>query len=306
MLAMKHPSLLLPRIALLPLLVGALAAASPPSKPLAPSEIVARAPPSAWAEVPAEDLMVIDLDSHQRVVIALAPDFAPVHIANIRRLVRAGWFGGITINRVQDNYVTQWGDVTEKKPLPADVAAHPPAEYDRPLRGLAFHPMGYRDAYAARTGHVGGWPVASDGERAWLTHCYGMVGVGRNLAPDTGTGAELYAVIGHAPRHLDRNITTVGRVLAGMEALTALPRGTEALGVYKEGFPRPAIVTARLAADMPAAERPRYEVMRSDGIDFANWVSARANRKDDFFIRPAGAVDICNAMPPVRAISIGK
>lgn len=290
------------RIAALPLVLAALAAASPPKMALTPSEIVARAPAAAWGAIAAEDLMVIDLDNRQRVVIALAPDFAPVHIANIRKLVRAGWFTGITINRVQDNYVTQWGDATEKKPLPADVAVHPPAEYDRPLQGLGFRPMGFRDAYAARVGHAGGWPVATDGKLAWLTHCYAMVGVGRNLSPDTGTGAELYAVIGHGPRHLDRNIATVGRVLAGMEALTALPRGTEALGVYKDGAARPAIVTARLAADMPAAERPRFEVMRSDDIEFANWLSARANRKDDFFIRPAGGLDICNAMPPVRAV----
>ncbi|MCZ4342888.1 peptidylprolyl isomerase [Sphingomonadaceae bacterium G21617-S1] len=291
------------RIALLPLALGALAAASPPKKALTPSEIVDRAPPSAWAEVPAENLLLFDLDDHRRVVIALAPGFAPVHVANIRKLVRAGWFTGITINRVQDNYVTQWGDVTEKKPLPADIVAHPPAEYERPVGGLAFRPMGLRDAYAAQTGHAGGWPVASDGKRAWLPHCYAMVGVGRNLAPDTGTGAELYAVIGHGPRHLDRNIATVGRVLAGIEALSALPRGTEALGFYKADAPRPAIARARMAADMPMAERPRFEVMRSDSADFGNWLGARANRKDDFFVRPAGALDICNALPPVRAIS---
>lgn len=298
--AMNHRPL---PIALLPLAAAVLAASSPPKKALTPSEIVAHAPPSAWAAVPDENLLVIDLDSRQRVVIALAPDFAPVHIANIRKLVRAGWFSGITINRVQDNYVTQWGDVTEKKPLPAGIVASPPAEYERAAKGLGFRPMGFRDAYAAQTGHAGGWPVASDGKLAWLTHCYAMVGVGRNLAPDTGTGAELYAVIGHGPRHLDRNIATVGRVLAGMEALAALPRGTEALGVYKPDVPRPAIATARIAADIPAAERPRFEVMRSDAPDFAHWLSARANRKDEFFIRPAGGLDICNAMPPARPVS---
>lgn len=289
-----------PRIAaLLPVLV-ALAGASPPAKPLTPSDIVARAPPGAWQAVPTDDLLVIDLDKGDRVVIALAPAFAPVHVANIKALVRADWFAGITINRVQDNYVTQWGDATGKKPSPPGITAKPPAEYERGIKGLGFRPMGYRDAYAAKTGHAGGWPVARGGRLAWLPHCYGMVGVGRDVAPDTGTGAELYAVIGHGPRHLDRNITTVGRVLAGMDALSALPRGTEALGFYKAGTPRPAIVRARLASDMPAGERPAFEVMRSDGIEFGHWLSARANRQDDFFVRPAGALDICNAMPPVR------
>lgn len=278
-------------------------AASPPVKPPTPAEIVAQAPASAWAALPAGDLLVIDLDTGQRVVIALAPAFAPVHVANIRALARSGWFDGITINRVQDNYVTQWGDATEKKALPAGIVARPPAEYARPLAGLGFRAMGYRDAYAAEAGHAGGWPVAREGALAWLPHCYGMVGVGRNLAPDTGTGAELYAVIGHGPRHLDRNIAVVGRVLAGMEALSALPRGTETLGFYKEGTSRPAILRARIASDLPAAEQPAFEVMKSAVPQFAAWVKARANRRDDFFVRPAGALDICNALPPVRAVA---
>ncbi|TZG27289.1 peptidylprolyl isomerase [Sphingomonas montanisoli] len=290
-----------PIIVAIPLLFAAAAfAQATPAKPKTSAEIVAAAPASAWKVVADEDLLMIDLDGGQRVVIALAPAFAPVHVANIRALVRAGWFAGITVNRVQDNYVVQWGDATEKKPLPAGIVTPTPAEYERPLAGLKLRPLGYRDAYAQTTGHVGFWPVVSDGNAAWLTHCYGMVGVGRGLAPDTGSGAELYAVTGHAPRHLDRNIATVGRVIDGIEALTALPRGTEALGFYKEGTPRPAISRATIAADLPAAQRPHYQLLDSASPAFGEWVTARANRKDDFFIRPAGAVDICNALPPVR------
>jgi peptidylprolyl isomerase len=279
-----------------------LVAASPPARPLSSADIVAQAPAGAWAAIPAEDLLVIDFDTGQRVVIALAPAFAPVHVANIRTLARSGWFVGTTVNRVQDNYVTQWGDATEKKPLPDGMVTSPPAEYARALEGLGFRAMPFRDAYADKAGHAGGWPMASDSRLAWLPHCYGMVGVGRNITPDTGTGAELYTVIGHGPRHLDRNIAVVGRVMSGMEALSTLPRGTEALGVYKEGTPRPAIAAARLAADMPEAERPAFELMRSDSASFADWLTARANREDEFFIRPAGALDICNAMPPARDV----
>lgn len=277
-----------------------LVASSPPAKPLSSADIIARAPADAWVAVSPDDLLVVDLDNGQRVVIALAPAFAPVHVGNIRTLAKSGWFAGTTINRVQDNYVTQWGDATEKKPLPAGLVASPPAEYARALKGLGFRAMPYRDAYTEKVGHAGGWPVAAEGALAWLPHCYGMIGVGRNLSPDTGTGAELYAVIGHGPRHLDRNIAVVGRVLSGMEVLTALPRGTEALGFYKDGVARPTITATRLASDMPAGERPAFELMRTDSPSFADWLTVRANRKDEFFIRPAGAVDICNALPPVR------
>src|SRR5574339_657383 len=107
----------------------------------------------------------------------------------------------------------------------AGGTAKPPAEYARPLVGLNVTPLGSPDAYASRAGFVNGWPVAiHDGEGlANLAHCYGMVGVGRGLSPDTGTGGELYAVIGHAPRHLDRNIALVGRIVQGIEHMSALP-----------------------------------------------------------------------------------
>lgn len=279
------------------------AAAAPPAakSPATAGDILAASIPADWQAFPDADLLLLDFDSGRRVVIALAPGFAPVHVDNIRKLVRAGWFDGITINRVQDNYVVQWGDATEKKPLPPGIVSAPPAEYERPATGLDVRRLPYPDSYAAMVGHARGWPVAGDGKGlAWLPHCYGMVGVGRNVAPDTGTGAELYVVNGHGPRHLDRNIATVGRVLSGMEMLSALPRGTEQLGFYKEGEARPAIRSARIAADIPPAERPRFEVMKTGGPAFAAWTKARANRQDVFFNHPAGGVDICNVLPPVR------
>lgn len=289
------------RSVLLPILASLLlAAAPPPAAAPSPGEIVAAAPASAWRAVDPENLLLMDLANGAHVAIELAPDFAPVHVANIRALTRAHWFDGSAVVRVQDNYVVQWAGADEKKPLPAGVVAHPPAEYERPPAGLTMRPLGYRDAYAPKVGHADGWPVASDGTSAWLTHCYGMVGVGRDMPPDTGSGAELYTVIGQAPRHLDRNIAVVGRIVDGMEALTALPRGTGDLGFYTDARQRLTITRVRMASDVPAAERPRYQVMRSDAPAFAAYVEARANRRDAFFVRPAGAVDLCNAPVPVR------
>lgn len=289
------------RSVLLPILASlSLAAAPPPATAPSPGEIVAAAPANAWRAVDPENLLLMDLANGAHVAIELAPGFAPVHVANIRTLARAHWFDGSAVVRVQDNYVVQWAGADEKKPLPAGVVAHPPAEYERPSAGLTMRPLGYRDAYAPKVGHADGWPVASDGTSAWLTHCYGMVGVGRDMPPDTGSGAELYTVIGQAPRHLDRNIAVVGRVVDGMEALTALPRGTGDLGFYTDAKQRLTITRVRMASDVPGAERPRYQVMRSDAPAFAAYVEARANRRDAFFVRPAGAVDLCNAPVPVR------
>jgi len=249
----------------------------------------------------------MDLKSGGRVVIQLAPDFAPVHVANIRALAAAHWWDKAAIYRVQDNYVVQWGKNESEDPLPAAVVAKPPAEYARPLEGLTVHPLGYPDAYAPKAGYALGWPIGYDPQTATanLVHCYGYVGVGRDLAPDTGTGGELYAVIGHAPRHLDRNIAVVGRVISGIEAMTTLPRGTEALGFYKERSQDVPVASVRLASEMSEAERPSFQYLDTDSPAFADYVHARANRKDDFFIRPAGGVDLCNAPVPVRPSPAG-
>ena len=267
-----------------------------------PGRTVESSADSDWRDVDPANLLILDLEDGARVAIELAPDFAPVHVANIRAFARAGWWDGAAVYRVQDNYVAQWGIGEAEKPLPANVLAQPSAEYERPLAGLEPRPLGFPDSYAPLAGHSGGWPIAYDPERgtAWLTHCYAMVGVARGLAPDTGRGSELYAIIGHAPRHLDRNIALVGRILSGLEALSARPRGSEALGFYKERSQDVPIARARLAADMPAADRPAYQVMRTDGPAFSAFVTGRANRSGDFFRMPAGGVDLCNTPVPVR------
>jgi peptidylprolyl isomerase len=274
----------------------------PASDAVEPSETIKNAPASAWRAVDPENLLIMDLKNGARIAIELAPQFAPVHVANIRAFARAGWWNEAAIYRVQDNYVVQWGNGDAENPLPAGIVKTPPAEYDRALEGLSVRPLGYPDAYAPMVGHADGWPVGYDpaSGRAWLTHCYASVGVGRDLAPDTGTGGELYAVIGHAPRHLDLNIATVGRVLDGFDRMTSIPRGTEALGFIKDPANHVPIARVTLAADLPVAQRPSYEVMRTDSDSFAAFIKGRANRGGTFFQRPAGGVDLCNAPVPTR------
>jgi len=273
-----------------------LQAAAPAAPPL-PSDPL----PADWAAVPDDEVVVFTLADGGTVSVRLAPAYAPQHVANVRRLVAARWWDqGTSVYRVQDNYVAQWGDATEKKPLPAGVVASPAAEYRKPGSSAAQR-LSRRDPYAAWAGYSrDGWPLAGDATAEWLPHCYGMVGVARNLAPDTGSGAELYAAIGHGPRALDRNIAVVGRVIDGIERLSVLPRGTGDLGFYTDEGQRVPIISARLASELPAATRPRFDYRRADNPRFAAWIRSRENRSGPFFTVPAGGVDICAAMPPVR------
>ncbi|MBA4764540.1 peptidylprolyl isomerase [Qipengyuania huizhouensis] len=335
---------------------------SPPS----PNEIVEQAGAEEWVAIPAEDLLVMTLapdaeGNARRVVIQLMPEpFSQGWVENIRTLARAGWYDDITVNRVQDNYVVQWGDPNydnpeaqgEAKPLPEGLRVMDESDYatlrktpggselNRAVRAFAhryakaiasnpeatrFDPVHNRyeivgryqsDSYAQFTGFRWGWPFAGAPIGFWPVHCYGMVGVGRGMSPDTGSGAELYTVIGHAPRHLDRNIALVGRIVEGMEHLSSLPRGSGALGFYtaEEADKRTPILSVRVASDLPEAgtassseavgrqTRPEFEYLSTEGETFARYAEARANRRDPFFIVPAGGADICNIPVPVRRV----
>ena len=286
-------------VAFLVLLAGCAAAPENPtgrSQPM--SELLAGAPASDWRRLDPENTLYLEIPSG-RVVIELAPDFAPAHVANIRALVRQKYFDGLAIVRSHDNYVVQWADPDEKRDLGAARKSLEP-EFTRPAAGLAFTALPDRDTYAAEAGFSGGFPAARDGGRAWMVHCYATVGVGRGNEVTSGNGASLYAIIGSAPRLLDRNITVVGRVVQGIEKLSVLPRGTGSLGFYEKKEQHTPIRTVRLAADVPAAERMPLEMLRTDSGTFASLVEGRRFRRDDWYKVPAGHVDVCNVPLPIR------
>ena len=314
-------TLLIPFVAL-----ASLGAAPAPKPALAPSEIVAAAPASDWVTIAPADMLVMTLANGKQAVIQLMPPpFSQGWIGNIRKLAAAHWWDGLSINRVQDNYVVQWGDASEKKALLAGLVTVGEGEYSSRIEVLMPQEMGtvvdqsnplddkviaemkaaarapnLADPYSQSAFHWQGWPLAGDFDRYWPVHCYGMVGVGRNLSPDTGSGAELYTVIGHAPRHLDRNIAVVGRVISGIENLSSLPRGTGALGFYEKAEERVGITSIRLVSEIPVADQPRFEYLSTESKTFAAYADARANRRDAFFNVPAGGADICNIPVPVR------
>jgi peptidylprolyl isomerase len=238
------------------------------------------------------------------IIMELAPDFAPDVIENIRLLTRADFFSGAAITRSQENYVAQWGDPnagTDDATSYGEAAAIVEAEFYRDAAGLNFVGIDSRDAYADQVGFVNGFPVGRDNERAWLTHCYGMLGVGRAMSPDSGNGAELYVVTGHSPRHLDRNVVLVGRVLQGMELLTTLPRGTGPLGFYESKDEQVAIESIRFASELPEDQRVGLKVLRTDTETFRQLVEARRYRAEDWFVDPADNIGLCNVPIPVRA-----
>ena len=283
------------------------ATAEEPESPPPPTmgSVLEAARASDWMPLDQENTLYMELAGGE-VIIRLAPEFAPAHVANIKTLVREGFFDGLVVVRSQENYVVQWGDPAEeeadRRPM-KDGKAALPAEFDRVVGDdldLTRLPDG--DVYASVVGFVNGFPVAmdSDAGRIWLAHCYSMMGAGRAEGADSGSGAELYVVTGHSPRHLDRNVTLVGRVLRGMEVLTTLPRGTGNLGFYEDPKEYVPIESIRVGSDLPESERAQLEVLRTDTRTFHDLVESRRNRHESWFVEPTGRISLCNVPIPVR------
>ena len=279
---------------------------APKAKPATMAEVLAKSSATDWRPLNPENTLYVELATG-RVVIELAPDFAPNHVANIKVLAREKYFDGLAILRVQDNYVAQWGDPDGEKPESARKIRKAkrtlPPEFERALKPeVPFTLLPDGDVYAPEVGFSKGFPVARDTKagKIWLTHCYGMVGAGRDNAIDSGGGTEIYVVIGHAPRHLDRNVTLFGRVVQGIDLLSALPRGTAALGFYEKPEQRVPIKAIRVAADVPSSERTSIELLRTDTPLFAELIESRRNRNEEWFHVQAGRIELGNVPLPVR------
>jgi peptidylprolyl isomerase len=282
-------------------MLAATAAELPPRPSV--GDVLKGSKPGDWRPLDADNTLYLELPQG-RVVIELAPNFAPNHVRNIKALAREGYYDGLAIIRSQDNYVVQWGDPDEEKPRPFKTAAKTvPAEFTAPLKAdKHFVKMKDKDGYAPEVGHSNGFPVGRDPKagQTWLAHCYGMIGVARGNEPDSGNGSSLYVVSGHAPRHLDRNITVIGRVVSGMPLLSVVQRGAPPMGFFDKPEQRVAIKSVRLAADVPEAERTRIEVLRSEAPIYEKVVEAARNRGGPWTVFAPNYVELCNAPMPVR------
>ena len=277
-----------------------------PSKRLSAKEIVDAAPDSAWRTPDPANTLYMELEGG-RAIIELAPGFAPEHVANIRAMAKGGFWDGLKIYRVQDNFVTQFGDPNaddeeKKKAFPEGVKDKLPAEFFRDAASAQFDKLPDVDGWAPEVGFSDGFPAARDPKagKVWMTHCYGMLGAGRNNDPASSIGAELYVVIGQSPRALDRQLSAVGRVIQGMELLSGIPRGPAPMGFYEDETRRTTIKSIKLASEVPEADRTAIQVLRTDSDAFRDATEARRNRVDDFYSIPAGHIDLCSVPLPTR------
>ena len=285
------------------------------SAPLALTAASSAETTSDWRDVDSQNLVLIDT-KYGQVAVELAPKFAPNHATRLRALIRSHFYDGLSFYRVIDGFVAQGGigegtASTRDHPVKdTNLSKWPPlkAEFDRvSTQEPVFTPLGNADPMAPDAGFEDGFPVARDTGtgREWLIHCPGTFAFARDNDPDTAT-TEFYIVIGEAPRRLDRDLTAFGRVLSGMQYLQKLERGDVDVdnGVIADVSKRDSIIRMRIAADVPAKERPAYQVIRTDSKTFADAVELRRHPTSPFYFRkPPPILDICGVPVAVKRIA---
>ena len=271
----------------------AFAAKDPPPNPAA---ALLTAPASDWRTVDPENMLVVDLPAGP-LVIELRSDFAPGHVERIKMLVRQGFYDGLHFHRVIEGFVAQGGDPkgdgTGGSELP-DL----PGEFARDTKNVHGFTVIGRDRQAARVGLVDGVPAAAQPEslrsfredrtvKLWGAHCPGVMSMARATEPDSAN-SQFFLVIGDARQSLDQRYTVWGWIVAGMNSARRIERG--------EPPKRPTpIVRMRIGADMPEAERPKVEVMKSDSAVFLTYLKESNLVDENGFVK-----DLCDIKPPRR------
>lgn len=242
-------------------------AATQPAAPAAPAEADWRTPDPA-------DLLLIDTNKG-RVIVELVPDVAPNHVTRIRELTREGFYDGLTFFRVIEGFMAQTGDPkntgeggSTKPDLGAEFTFR---------RGPQSRMVLAADQGVAEIGFIRSLPVASqssmlapmtaDGKvSAWALYCPGVAAMAR--AGDPNSANSQFFLMRDAYPSLEKRYTAWGRVIAGQAVVKAIKTGEPV------AEPQDRMTRVRLAADLPAAERPKVRVIDPAGAWFKAQVAS--------------------------------
>ncbi|MEH6694599.1 MAG: peptidylprolyl isomerase [Hyphomonas sp.] len=270
-----------------------------------------------WRRVEPENLVILETTTGP-VAIELAADAAPAHVAEFRQAVRSGVYVGEYFYRVVEGHVAQAGLEFEQR-----LGDWPllPLEAERTVPAEGFAPQGNADLFAETAGHRDGFAAGREGEQEWLMNCPGALGMARDAAPDT---ASIEFFIPLAPRrYLDRNYTVFGRVIDGIDNVHRLKRvdpvdeadipdffdkgedaAKAAFAARTDRLAGNEILKASLAADLPEASRPVYEVMATPSPE---WEALKQSKRDYSGIpavvhMPPKVLDVCSLPVPARRV----
>ena len=146
-----------------------------------------------------ENTVVVTLKDGD-VTIALRPDLAPQHVAQIKALVREGAYDNVAFHRVIEGFMAQTGDVQFGK-SGADLTQAGSGGSDLPNVAAEFSDLPFQR---------------------------GVVGMARTNDPDSAN-SQFFIMFAPAD-HLNGQYTVVGHVIEGMEVVDKIKRGDPDLG----------------------------------------------------------------------------
>jgi peptidylprolyl isomerase len=226
-----------------------------------------------------------------RIVIALSPDFAPVHVRHLRALARSRHFDtSAFFYRVIEGFLAQGGRADGDGLLPEERALA--AEFDRPLAtDDSFVALGDVDEFGEQAGFINGFPVRYDADegRVWITHCPRVFGFARGTDPDSGVAHFWIALQSHRPN--DRNDTVFGQVVWGMEHVSTMRRtGPDYADDPSTWTP---IVSIRVAADLDPDDRTDLEMRNTSSPKFQEYLESRRNPSAEWYQHRPRSFGVC-------------
>ena len=250
----------------------------------------AKAQPDWRALDPANTLVVETTKG--RIVVEMAPDFAPLAVARVKQLAREGVYDGLQFHRVIEGFVDQTGNPNNHDGGTSKYPDLPPEFSFRLPDGVASEVVRRGDAVE---GFVGATPIEGVGAaeqglgsdhrlRAWGAYCDGVVGMGRQAEIGTAN-SEIFFMRAPA-RRLDHDYAVWGRVVQGLDVVRAIKVGEPPADPDR-------MLRVRVAADLPQAERPKLQVADPRGPAFRARVAAIKTLK-------GAAFSVCDVPITVR------
>ncbi|GJM02133.1 MAG: hypothetical protein DHS20C08_06340 [Rhodomicrobium sp.] len=141
-----------------------------------------------------ENFLYLDT-TYGRAVIVLYPKKAPKHVAQIRKLVRQGFYDGLKFHRVIHGFMAQTGDPTGTGTGGSEL----------PDINAEFNDMPFNR---------------------------GVIGAARTQNPNSANSQ--FFICFQAAHHLNRQYTAFGKVVHGMEYIDQLKRGRGPSGMVDE------------------------------------------------------------------------
>ncbi|MBR4362695.1 MAG: peptidylprolyl isomerase [Ruminococcus sp.] len=133
-------------------------------------------------------MVVIEMENGSKIKIELYPDIAPISCENFEKLVKQGFYDGLTFHRVISGFMIQGG-------CPNGTGTG----------GPGWHIKG---------------EFAANGIKNDLKHTRGVLSMARAQDPDSA-GSQFFIMHEDAP-YLDGNYAAFGKVVEGMDVVDAI------------------------------------------------------------------------------------